>query len=70
MTGPKKYALPTAINVGLTDSNVPDGQAGVEKAATMLLGMLAGADAYGGMGISGADQGFKKLSKNSTFLTS
>ncbi|GFP35916.1 trimethylamine---corrinoid protein Co-methyltransferase, partial [Candidatus Hakubella thermalkaliphila] len=54
----KKYALPTAINVGLTDSNVPDGQAGVEKAATLLLGMLAGADAYGGMGISGADQGF------------
>lgn len=54
----KKYGFPAAINVGLTDSNVPDGQAGVEKASTMLLGMLAGADAYGGMGISGADQGF------------
>ncbi len=54
----KKYGFPTAINVGLTDSNVPDGQAGVEKSATLLLGMLAGADAYGSMGISGADQGF------------
>lgn len=54
----KKYGFPIAINVGLTDSNLPDGQAGVEKSATLLLGMLAGADTFGSMGISGADQGF------------
>ena len=45
------------INVGLTDSKTVDGQAGLESAASLLMGTLAGADIFGHMGISGVDQG-------------
>lgn len=52
------YGLPVGINVGLTDANVPDAQAGLEKGITMTIGALAGAHIFGGMGIAGCDQGF------------
>lgn len=54
----KWYGLPVGVNVGLTDANVPDAQAGLEKGITMAIGALAGADIFGGMGIAGCDQGF------------
>lgn len=53
-----RYDLPVGINVGLTDANVPDAQAGLEKGITMTIGVLAGAHIFGGMGIAGCDQGF------------
>jgi trimethylamine--corrinoid protein Co-methyltransferase len=49
------YGLPAYINVGLTDAKLPDAQAGMEKAATLLLGVLAGADTFGHCGICGTD---------------
>lgn len=49
------YGFPVYINVGLTDAKVPDAQAGMEKAGTMLLGVLAGADTFGHCGICGTD---------------
>ncbi len=49
------YGFPTYINVGLTDAKLPDAQAGAEKAATLLLGVLAGADTFGHCGICGTD---------------
>jgi len=49
------YGFPVYINVGLTDAKVPDAQAGMEKASTMLLGVLAGADTFGHCGICGTD---------------
>jgi trimethylamine--corrinoid protein Co-methyltransferase len=49
------YGFPVYINVGLTDAKLPDAQAGIEKAATMLLGALAGADTFGHCGICGTD---------------
>jgi trimethylamine--corrinoid protein Co-methyltransferase len=52
----KYYGLPVYINVGLTDSKRPDAQAGMESAATLVLGAAAGADIFGHMGISGVDQ--------------
>ncbi len=52
----KHYGLPVGINVGLTDSKRPDAQAGLETAATLMLGAAAGADIFGGMGICGVDQ--------------
>ncbi|MGB2824692.1 MAG: trimethylamine methyltransferase family protein, partial [Phycisphaerae bacterium] len=52
----KRYALPVYINVGLTDAKRPDAQAGLESAATLILGAAAGADIFGHMGISGVDQ--------------
>jgi trimethylamine--corrinoid protein Co-methyltransferase len=51
------YGLPVYINVGLSDSKLVDGQSGVERGITFLLGALAGGDLLGHMGISGADQG-------------
>lgn len=51
------YGLPVYINVGLTDSKLPDAQAGIEKGASMVLGALAGADMFGHAGICGADHG-------------
>jgi trimethylamine---corrinoid protein Co-methyltransferase len=57
----KYYNLPVGVNVGITDAKVPDAQAGLEKGTTLLLGALAGADVFGGMGISGCDQGFSPL---------
>jgi trimethylamine--corrinoid protein Co-methyltransferase len=50
------YDLPVYINVGLTDSKVPDAQAGIEAGITLTLGALAGADIFGHLGISGVDQ--------------
>jgi len=52
----KRYGLPVYINVGLTDSKVPDAQAGLEAGITLTLGALAGADIFGHLGISGVDQ--------------
>lgn len=51
------YGLPVYINVGLTDSKTLDAQAGIEKAATLVLGALAGADLFGHAGICGTDHG-------------
>jgi len=52
----KFYKLPSYINVGLTDSKIPDAQAGLEAGVTLVLGALAGADIFGHMGICGVDQ--------------
>jgi trimethylamine--corrinoid protein Co-methyltransferase len=49
------YGFPAYVNVGLTDAKLPDTQAGMEKAATLLLGVLAGADTFGHCGICGTD---------------
>ena len=51
----KSYGLPVYINVGLTDAKLLDAQAGMEKAATLALGALAGADMFGHAGICGTD---------------
>ena len=51
----RSYGFPAYINVGLTDAKLPDAQAGTEKAATLLLGILAGADTFGHCGICGTD---------------
>lgn len=53
----KRYGLPVYINVGLVDAKCVDAQAGLEAAASLLLGVQAGADIFGHMGIVGADQG-------------
>ncbi|MDF1515399.1 MAG: trimethylamine methyltransferase family protein [Anaerolineae bacterium] len=53
----KYYQLPVYINVGLTDSKIPDAQAGLEAGVTLTCGVLAGADIFGHLGISGVDQG-------------
>ncbi len=53
----KYYGLPVYINVGIGDSKRVDAQAGLERGMTLLMGALAGADTFGHMGISGADQG-------------
>ena len=52
----KFYGLPVYVNVGLTDSKCIDAQAGLESAATLLMGVLAGADIFGHFGIIGVDQ--------------
>jgi trimethylamine--corrinoid protein Co-methyltransferase len=52
----KFYGLPVYINVGLTDSKRPDGQAGLESGITLAMGASAGADIFGHMGICGVDQ--------------
>jgi len=51
----RHYGFPVYVNVGLTDAKVPDAQAGVEKAASLLLAVLAGADTFGHCGICGTD---------------
>jgi trimethylamine--corrinoid protein Co-methyltransferase len=53
----KHYGLPVYINVGLTDSKLPDAQAGMEAGITLFCGALAGADIFGHLGICGVDQG-------------
>lgn len=53
----KHYGLPVYVNTGLTDSKRPDAQAGIEAGITMALTAAAGADIFGHLGISGADQG-------------
>ena len=52
----KHYGLPVYINVGLTDSKIPDAQAGMEAGITLVCGALAGADIFGHLGICGVDQ--------------
>lgn len=52
----KFYGLPVYINVGLTDSKIPDAQAGLEVGITLACGAMAGADIFGHLGISGVDQ--------------
>lgn len=52
----KHYGLPVYINVGLSDSKRPDGQAGLEASVTLACGAAAGADIFGHMGICGVDQ--------------
>ena len=52
----KHYGLPVYINVGLTDSKCIDAQAGLEISATLLMGVLSGADIFGHFGIAGVDQ--------------
>jgi trimethylamine--corrinoid protein Co-methyltransferase len=52
----KYYGLPAYINVGLTDSKIPDAQAGLECGTTLAFGTAIGADIFGHMGIAGADQ--------------
>jgi trimethylamine--corrinoid protein Co-methyltransferase len=51
----RSYGFPVYINVGLTDAKLPDAQAGAEKAATLMMGVLAGADMFGHCGICGTD---------------
>ena len=51
----RSYGFPVYVNVGLTDAKLPDAQAGMEKAASLLLGVLAGADTFGHCGIYGTD---------------
>ena len=41
------YNLPTTVGAGMTDSKLPDGQAGYEKALTNALAGLAGANYVG-----------------------
>jgi len=52
----RSYGLPVYVNVGLSDSKMMDAQSGMERAATLLMGALAGADTFGHMGIVGLDQ--------------
>jgi len=52
----KHYGFPVYLNVGLTDAKRPDAQAGLECGLTLAMGTAAGADIFGHMGISGADQ--------------
>jgi len=49
------YGFPVYVNVGLTDAKLPDAQAGMEKAATLMLAVQAGADTFGHCGICGTD---------------
>lgn len=51
----RSCGFPVYVNVGLTDAKLPDAQAGAEKASTLLMGALAGADMFGHCGICGTD---------------
>jgi trimethylamine--corrinoid protein Co-methyltransferase len=53
----KSYGFPVYNNTGMTDSKIPDAQSGIEKAATLMLGIMSGGDIFGHLGISGADNG-------------
>lgn len=53
----RSFTLPCFCNVGLTDSNYPDFQAGFEKGLSTALVIAAGAEGIGAQGIVGADQG-------------
>ena len=57
----RSYGFPVYVNVGLTDAKVPDVQAGIEKGASLALGVLAGADTFGHAGICGTDHGASLL---------
>lgn len=51
------YGFAVHVNTGLTDAIVPDAQSGIEKATTMAVSAMAGAELFGHLGIAGADQG-------------
>ncbi|MBN2323262.1 MAG: trimethylamine methyltransferase family protein [Spirochaetes bacterium] len=51
----KSYVFPVYSNTGLSDSKVIDAQFGIESAATLVFGAAAGADIFGHLGITGAD---------------
>jgi trimethylamine--corrinoid protein Co-methyltransferase len=51
------YGFAVHVNTGLTDAIVPDAQSGIEKATTMAVSAMAGAEMFGHLGIAGADQG-------------
>jgi trimethylamine---corrinoid protein Co-methyltransferase len=51
------YGFPVYVNAGLTDAKTLDLQAGAEKAATLTLAALAGAELFGHAGICGTDHG-------------
>ena len=51
------YGFPVYVNVNLTDAKRLDVQAGLEKAASLVLAILGGADQFGHGGIVGADHG-------------
>jgi trimethylamine--corrinoid protein Co-methyltransferase len=53
----KRYGLPVYVNSGLTDAKRADAQAGLEAGITLTLAAASGADIFGHLGISGADQG-------------
>ena len=53
----KHYGLPVYVNTNLTDARRPDAQAGMEKMASLLLGLIAGADLLGHAGLVGNDNG-------------
>jgi len=52
----RKYGLACGCNVGLSDSNLPDFQAGIEKGVSVSLAAAAGAEFFGILGL--AEQGF------------
>lgn len=54
----KFYGLERVANAGLSDALLPDFQAGFEKAANSIFGLLAGLEQIGCQGLVGADQGF------------
>lgn len=51
----KSYGFPVYSNTGLSDSKALDAQFGIESAATLVFGAIAGADIFGHLGITGAD---------------
>jgi len=51
----KSYGFPVYNNTGLSDSKALDAQFGIESAATLVFGAIAGADIFGHLGITGAD---------------
>jgi trimethylamine--corrinoid protein Co-methyltransferase len=51
----KSYGFPVYNNTGLSDSKALDAQFGIESAATLVFGAMAGADIFGHLGITGAD---------------
>jgi len=51
------YGFPVYVNANLTDAKRLDAQAGLEKAASLVLAILGGADQFGHGGIVGADHG-------------
>ena len=51
----RSYGFPVYNNTAMTDSKIPDLQSGIERASTLMMGVLSGGDIFGHLGISGAD---------------
>jgi trimethylamine--corrinoid protein Co-methyltransferase len=51
------YGFPVYVNSNLTDAKRLDAQAGIEKAASLVMSVIGGADQLGHAGIVGADHG-------------